>query len=63
MPAYRTGDVEKKAQKLVEDFDVLRKTKKPKDPEEEKRKKEEKKKKEEVRRPTAEMAHGHAASP
>merc|ERR1719389_1313288 len=47
VPAYRTGDVEKKAQKLVEDFDVLRKTKKPKDPEEEKRKKEEKKKKEE----------------
>merc|ERR1719353_683788 len=45
VPAYRTGDVEKKAQKLVEDFDVLRKTKKPKDPEEEKRKKEEKKKK------------------
>merc|ERR1719353_2259246 len=47
VPAYRTGDVEKKTQKLVEDFDVLRKTKKPKDPEEEKRKKEEKKKKEE----------------
>merc|ERR1719359_2506363 len=47
VPAYRTGDVEKKAQKLVEEFDTLRKTKKPKDPEEEKRKKEEKKKKEE----------------
>merc|ERR1712224_303192 len=46
VPAYRTGDVEKKAQKLVEEFDTLRKTKKPKDPEEEKRKKEEKKKKE-----------------
>merc|ERR1712093_506880 len=47
VPAYRTGDVEKKAQKLVEEFDTLRKTKKPKDPEEEKRKKEEKKRKEE----------------
>merc|ERR1712093_341569 len=45
-PAYRSSDVETKAQALLEDFDVLRKTKKPKDPEEEKRKKEEKKKKE-----------------
>merc|ERR1739848_300441 len=37
-PAYLASEVDDRAKGLVEEFDKLRKTKKPKDPEEEKRK-------------------------